>query len=192
MDAWFDPLRVGPVTYAGRPFAQTDGTTCGTTAILLARVLADPEYARELTSGGGPEAFGQRLVTEQLRVRHRTNTVWPRALGTTPWGVRRGLAEETGDRYVVRWTIRTGRRARARTVDRVLAAVDAGRPVPLLVGNLYPAHYLLVVAHRDDRVLIYNPAGGRVAGLRVDELRGGRLAGVTAFRCLFAVLLPAG
>ncbi|SHN21070.1 hypothetical protein [Cryptosporangium aurantiacum] len=180
MDAWFDAHKPGPVTVAGRPFAQTDGTTCGTTAIMLARVLADPQYAQELADGG-PDAFTQRLVAEQRRLHRWTNRLWPQALGTTPWGVRRGLAEQAGHRYRIRWT---------RSADKIVAAVDAGYPVPLLVGNCYPAHYLLVVAHEADQLLVYNPAGGRLVPLTVDDLRTGRLSGVTAYRRTFAVLLP--
>ena len=206
-----DPARPGRVTHDGVPFAQTDGTTCGTTAVLLTRVLTDPVYALALTTGTDPEAgdpgqegpdpsdpdeparpdaFGQRLAAEQQRIHRVTNTAWPQALGTSPWGMRRGLAREAGARYGFRWTDDTDRRVLAAATRDALAAVDAGHPVPLLVGNVYPAHYLLIVAHDEDHVLIYNPAGGRLAEVAVTDLRAGNLAAVTAFRHLHGVLLP--
>ncbi|EXG81037.1 hypothetical protein [Cryptosporangium arvum] len=174
-----DPARRGPVTFAGQPFAQTDGTTCGTTSIVVARALADPIYTLEITRD--PEAFRE----EQRRLHGRTNPVWPEALGTSPWGMQRGLAAETGTRYDFHWTDDTKPRERSAAIRAVLAAVDAGYPVPLLVGNTYPAHYLLVVAHDAGALLVYNPAGGRLTEVPADDILR-----ATVFRHLQGYLTP--
>ena len=62
--------------------------------------------------------------------------------------------------------------------------------MPLLVGNVYPAHYLLVVGHEADTLFVYNPSGGRQTGIAVEDLRAGRLTGTTAFRHLHGILTP--
>ncbi|GAA0275897.1 hypothetical protein [Cryptosporangium japonicum] len=174
-----DPARRGPVTFAGQPFAQTDGTTCGTTSIVVARALADPVYTLEITKD--PESFRE----EQRRLHGRTNPIWPEALGTSPWGMERGLAAETGTRYAFHWTDDTNPRELSAATRNILTAVDAGHPVPLLVGNTYPAHYLLAVAHDTDTLLVYNPAGGRLIEVPTDDIRQ-----ATVFHHLQGYLTP--
>lgn len=181
-----DPARRGRIVVGGQPFAQTDGTTCGTTSIVVTRVLADPVYALRLTTDDDPGG----LADEQQRLHSRTNPIWPEAFGTSPWGMERGLAAETGTRYDFRWADDTDPDALSTATRDVLAAVDAGHPVPLLVGNAYPAHYILVVSHDAGRLLVYNPAGGRLTEIGVDDLAAGQLGGATAFRHLHGLLTP--
>ncbi|MFI5953659.1 hypothetical protein [Cryptosporangium sp. NPDC051539] len=176
--------RPGPVTFKGRPLAQFDGTTCGTTSVLVARLLADPIYALSLTTDDDPEAFGRRLEAEQRRIHRTTNPAWPQRLGTSPWGARRGLAREVGRRYRLRWVDDTDENDLADTARAVSAATG---PVPLLVGDLYPAHYLLVVGRTGTGLCVYDPAGGRLAEIPADPLA---LGDVTKFRHLHGVLLP--
>ncbi|TQS45410.1 hypothetical protein [Cryptosporangium phraense] len=176
--------RTGPVTFRGQPLKQFDETTCGTTSVQVARILADPVYALSLTADDDPAAFGQRLIAEQQRLHRSTNRLWPQWLGTSPWGAGRGLAREAGYRATIAWVDDTDPesvRGAARAVR------EADRPVPLLVGNLYPAHYLLVVARLDDRLRVYNPAPGRLSDIPADRLD---LGNATAFRHLHGVLLP--
>ena len=58
--------------------------------------------------------------------------------------------------------------------------------MPLLVGDAYPAHYLLVVGHEDGRLLVYNPSGGHLIEVPATDLPGR----ATAFHHLHGVLLP--
>ena len=90
---------------------QQSPVTCGSAALTVARMLADPAFARWVVAGvardGGP-ADGRteqaRFAEQERAVMGRTNALvgpgsrlqlpWPRALGTPPWGARqraRGL-----------------------------------------------------------------------------------------------------
>src|SRR5256885_409789 len=66
-----DPYEPGLAHYRGYLIRQYDGTTCGSTAIVLAHLLIDPLFALQLT-GRNPgddtgENFLARLRTEERR-----------------------------------------------------------------------------------------------------------------------------
>ena len=79
---------------------QPDQTTCGSAALVMARVIADPAYAAYLVNGpvdGTARQSGSiedRFRTEALAMHRRTNRwldargrpqlPWPQALGTLP------------------------------------------------------------------------------------------------------------
>ncbi|MFG1925861.1 hypothetical protein [Cryptosporangium sp. NPDC048952] len=191
-----DPTTPGTVTYRGARFAQTDQTTCGTTTVMAARLLADPIYAFRLTTGDrpddptstSPEAYERRLVAEQKSLRGWTNRLWPEVLGTTPWGVRRGLSH-LAVRYTVHWADDTDDRDIAAAGAAIATGLDSGHPVPLLVGDFYPAHYLLAVSRTDQRIRVYNPANARVVDTHLDDVRRG-IGDATNFRHLHGYLIP--
>ena len=99
-------LRVNRLTQAGQAITltQTDGTTCGPTCLLAARLLLAPgeraavtdDLAQEMTASP-PGREGKQLVSvlsrQQLRLQRVMNVrglgvlPWPRALGSTPWSV---------------------------------------------------------------------------------------------------------
>jgi hypothetical protein len=168
----------------GVPVRQIDGTTCGPASILVARMLTDAHYARALTDGD-PAAAETRLAAEQRRIHRAANRLWPRALGTPPWGV----ARELGPPY--RWRIVDD--TDAGSVDRALrAAVDAvadGYPVPVLIGNAVPRHYVLLVGRDDSDLLFYQPGDGTVVGVPEQQFRDGEM-GVLGFRHVQAVVIP--
>ena len=99
---------------------QQSPTTCGSASLTVARMLADPWFARWIGSGLEREAIedappspphlpqpglegtaSERFATYEQVVVSRTNALfggagrlqlpWPRALGTPPWGARNEL-----------------------------------------------------------------------------------------------------
>ncbi|PRC43336.1 hypothetical protein C6A85_000000105870, partial [Mycobacterium sp. ITM-2017-0098] len=134
-----------------------------------------------------------RFAEEQVLLHALVNRWWPRALGTTPMGMARAITLRSGGvRY--RWRLWRGRRDRL--ID-VLAAVDAGRPVALLVGRFIPRHWVLVVevsprrGRRTDMAQLrcYEPSSGEVRSVAVDAVRRARMTGV-GYPRVFAVVLP--
>jgi hypothetical protein len=196
-----DQVVPGQVVYQGRALTQEDQTTCGSTAIVVARAIVDPMYAFMLTTGGDPDgpgssgpAFAARVADEERRVHRATNALWPRFAGTPPWGVVTALNERTAAAGLVYRSrmllteVTAG--ARARMVSVALAALDAGYPVPLLTGDLLPRHYVLLVGRDDDGVLIYQPADGQVLWVSVEEFRHGDLSAVFGYPNVKGVFTP--
>jgi hypothetical protein len=159
---------------------QTDGFTCGPTSALVACALLDPAYAAALdTTAAG-------LATEQHRIHRAANRIWPRKLGTTPWGVAAAIS-----RHSARLGARYGwRRFRGRRDDLadVGAAVVTGWPVALLIGSAVPRHWVLLVERTESGFRAYNPASGRVDPVTLDELRRHTLR--LGFPRAYAVVLP--
>ena len=141
---------------------QTDGFTCGPTSAMVACALLDPAYAAALdTSATG-------LATEQHRIHRAANRIWPRKLGTTPWGVTAAISRHSaavGARYG--W-----RRFRGRRDDLadVSAAIATGWPVAMLIGGPIPRHWVLLVERTGSGFRAYNPANGRIEPVTLDEL----------------------
>lgn len=160
---------------------QTDGLTCGPTSAMIAAALLDPAYASALdTTAAG-------FAREQRRIHRASNKLWPRSLGTTPWGVAAAISVHSaalGVRYG--WRIFRGRRDH---LTDVLAAVDCGWPVALLIGRIIPRHWLLCTESPAPATLrAYNPASGRIHDLSFEELRRHRLP--LGFPRAFALVLP--
>lgn len=154
---------------------QFDPTTCGPTVIMVAQAMNDPIYALSLTPG--------TLRAEQHRIHDSTNFVWPRALGTTPWGV----AGELGAQWDWRAVDDTSDGA---VLDSAVAAADEGHTVPVLIGNGYPRHYVLLIGHEGTDLVFYNPSG---AVVRVSEadFRDGDISAL-GYRHVQAVVIPSG
>jgi hypothetical protein len=150
-----DPDRPGPVEVAGVRLRQQSGVTCGPTVVVVARALTDPGYAGRLLTGDG---LAGRFAAELRRVHRATNTVWPRALGTTPWGVTAAL-RATGAGY--RWRpAAPGPAGRARALARAAASARRGHPAAVLLGAALPRHWVLLVAAREDGWAWFEPTAG--------------------------------
>jgi hypothetical protein len=179
-------------------WVQPDRTTCGSSCLVVARVLGDASYAAWLETGEvagrpkDPRTPGRRFAEEVLATHVRTNRwvdplgalrwPWPRRLGTTPWALARELTATGG-------TTPSGTGHRVRTVsprrrgeayDVVARAVRHGHAVPLYVGNrLLPRHVVLVVDGDEHDLVAYDPStGGLVRLPREHFVRGDlRVAG---------------
>ncbi|MEU0496971.1 hypothetical protein [Mycobacterium sp. NPDC006124] len=122
------------------------------------------------------------FAAEQRRVHAGINRVWPRRLGTTP----RGMADAIGA-YGVRYAWRRVRRADAfADVER---AVRGRRPVAMLIGNVVPRHWVLVIGCDGDAWECYEPSSGQVRRVSPAAVRAARLVGL-GFPRAFAFVLP--
>jgi hypothetical protein len=143
---------------------------------VVAHAWRDERYAEFLVSGIHPvtgwSASGtvaERFSAEALAMHHRVTGLadlfgrlqppWPRALGTPPWAVARQLSAP-GAPYVVR----QARFARSGVLDDVRAALEAGDPVAVFVGDRWmPRHVVVALRATGDGFGCYDPARG---GLR--------------------------
>lgn len=152
------------------PPRQPDGVSCAVACTVLARALADEEYADRLLAASGGDRVGERVFAAEVQaiqgVRSgprdaagRLRLPWPRALGTPPWELAGLLRSATGVRYLARPTSL----GRVRLADGVEAAVAAGHPVPWYVGNRWaPRHVVLVLGVTGPLWTVYEPSAGRV------------------------------
>jgi hypothetical protein len=159
---------------------QTDGFTCGPTSAMVACALLDPAYA------AGLDTTAAGLADEQHRIHRAANRIWPRKLGTTPWGVAAVISRHSaarGARYG--WRRYRGRRD---DLADVSAAVQTGWPVALLIGGPIPRHWVLLLERTESGFRAYNPANGQMNSAELDELRRRDLR--LGFPRAFAVVLP--
>jgi hypothetical protein len=163
---------------AGVRLRQRDGVTCGPTVAVVAGALLNPAYRNRVLESDA-HAF-----EEQARVHAEVNRVWPRRLGTTPSGMARALNEHSTVRY--RWRRFRGRRDK---LSDVLAAVDEGWPVAMLIGNAIPRHWVLIADADGDVLQCYEPSSGELRPVDVDAVRISRLVGL-GYPRPFAFVLP--
>jgi hypothetical protein len=194
-----DPSGTGEVSYLGSELSQINDTTCGSTSLLMARAMADPLYDLYLTTGDStdpaaatPAQFQARVAAEEQRIHDATNVVWPKSLGTSPWGVSGELNRHvgaTGTRYATRLLVGTrGGRINPALRDAV-TAVDRGQPVPVLIGDLLPHHYVLVVGHRGGDLLFYDPSDAEVVVVSEQAFLAGETS-TLGYRHVMAVITP--
>ncbi|GAA1846889.1 hypothetical protein GCM10009836_28070 [Pseudonocardia ailaonensis] len=189
---------LGEQRHAGARLDQVDGTTCGSAVLLALATWADPAElerleVREKDASGMVRGFAARYDDRQREIHRGTNRLWPKALGTTPWGFRRWLARYVpgAGRYRIRFVDDTVPADVDAMIRQVEAALAARRPVPLLVGTLVPRHYCLALRIADDGAWrVYEPTSGTVRALEPDLLRRRALAPVLGFDRLHAVFLP--
>lgn len=175
-----DPAESGPVRFRGNSISQYDDTTCGSTVIMAARAVVDPLYALRLTMGGRPDSgvesddgFTRRLEAQEQRIHDETNRLWPQRAGTPPWGISALLNQDPaalGAHH--RWAAVVPAVAwpAGPVMKRALAAADEGYPVPILIGNLIPRHYVLLLRHDAWGATFYEPAGGDLIDIATVDL----------------------
>ncbi|GAA2390398.1 hypothetical protein [Dactylosporangium salmoneum] len=153
---------------------QTDGFTCGPTVALVASAAMDPAYGATVTDASA----------EQHRIHAAANRLWPRKLGTTPWGVAAVISAHTAPLGV-----RYGWRPFRGDLRAALAAVECDWPVAMLIGEGIPRHWVLIVGHSDGVLQCFNPARGSVASVPVSDVVHRRLEPL-GFPRAFALVLP--
>jgi hypothetical protein len=153
---------------------QTDGFTCGPTVALVASAALDPAYGATVTDA----------AAEQHRIHAAANRLWPRRLGTTPWGVAGVISS-----HAAALGVRYGWRLFRGDLRAALAAAECDWPVAMLIGNAIPRHWVLVVGHADGVLRCFNPARGAVASVQVSDVPARRL-GSLGFPRAFALVLP--
>ena len=164
---------------AGLRLRQRDGVSCGPAVAVVAGALLDPDYAAEVTDASWFDA-------EQGRVHAVANRIWPRALGTTPWGMASTISEHSARHHVkYGWRMM---RPRDPLVD-VERAVRAHWPVAMLIGNAIPRHWVLIVECEGQTLQCYEPSSGEVLPVSAAAVRGARLTEL-GFPRAFAFVLP--
>jgi hypothetical protein len=171
------------VKLAAHHLRQRDGVSCGPAVAVVAGALLDPEYRGELA---GPMWFAR----EQGRVHGAINRVWPRALGITPMGMASAISAQGARRGVhYRWRLCRGLWGRRDAVADVLAAVAEDRPVAMLIGNVIPRHWVLIVEVHGERLRCYEPSSGEVRVSSVEAVRTSAMTGL-GFPRAFAFVAP--
>jgi len=169
---------------AGLGLRQRDGVTCGPSVAVMAGALLDPARYEALAE---PESGSALFASEQLRVHADVNRIWPRRLGTTPWGMARALTAMGATAGVCyRWRLFRGRRD---DLGDVVAAVGSGRPVAMLLGRAIPRHWVLLLDGADDGLSCYEPSSGEIRPVGTAAMRESRLTGL-GFPRPFAFVLP--
>jgi hypothetical protein len=158
---------------------QRDGVSCGPAAAIVAGAVLDPDYGADLTD---PTWFAR----EQGRVHAAANRVWPRALGTTPRGMASVISPHSV-RHGVRYGWRLLRRGDA--LADVRRAAAAGWPVAMLIGNVIPRHWVLIVECDGQTLRCYEPSSGDVPAVATAAVRDAELS-VLGFPRAFAFVLP--
>ena len=182
-------LTAGPRS-AGRPgprrlapeARQVDETTCGAAVLAVLRLAGDPAAALALARD--PRGARHAFAALQRQIHARARRVWPRRLGTPPWGAARE-ARFGSVRYTHRVVGRHEPSEGSRAVLRAaVVAAAAGVPVPLYTGGdlghgattAVPRHVVLLTAVRDTSAgpiaTLYEPSSGAMHALPVDALRG--------------------
>ncbi len=189
----------GPQFRFGTRIDQVDGTTCGTTALLVLATSADPLLTLALTTPDwDPDGldFSTRFDDRQRKVHGQSTRGWPSALGTSPWGMVSWLRRHGAGvgPYRVRLVDDGNPDDVAALIAEASAALDLGDPVPLLIGAGVPRHYVLALGLDGDGAeagwLVFEPSSGEVRVVPVAAVRAGRLGRLLGFDRLHAALLP--
>jgi hypothetical protein len=185
-----DPTGSGWVAYRSAPVQQPDDTSCGPMTVMMARAMADPFYALYLTTGdstdrsnAGPDEFQARLTAEEHRIHAATNRFWPERLGSTPFGISDELnryAGALGTRYQARLADRS-------TLADAAEAAGDGHPVPVLIGDWIPRHYILLIGRAGDDLTFYEPGYATVGHLSAQAFTHGNI-NVIGFHHIYAVV----
>jgi uncharacterized protein YukE len=179
----------GELSYDGVPLVQTTQTECGSASVVAARVLADPMFAYSLTTGAdGADLTAQQFTAKfgvvDQQVHDQTNTIWPQAAGTSPWGVASGMnsGPTAGAGYQVQWVDNTSAPNANTGLMHAITAVDAGHPVPILLAptiggmlNGTSLHYVLITGHNGNQLSIYDPEGGQIRQIPQSDFLNGTM-----------------
>jgi hypothetical protein len=195
------------ISYNDTALEQMTKTECGSTSVVAAKLLTDPIVAYSLTTGANGQdlnasQFLARVTAMEAQTHDATNSLWPQALGTTPWGVASAMSSGAGDGsgYQVHWVDDTDPRSAFPALQQAISAVDAGHPVPVLLaptlGGLAhgtPLHYVLITAHSDGQLSIYDPEGGGITLVPDSDFLNGTMQAVDSGAPLVnAVMTPPG
>ncbi|MGV9303797.1 WXG100-like domain-containing protein [Nonomuraea sp. NPDC003727] len=178
-----NPGSSGTVLVNGVELEQQNQTTCGSTSIMVARAMNDPLYALGLTTDEKGNSLSgtdlrEKFANEQNRIHDATNTLWPQSLGTSPWGLSDEMnkhADSFGTDYDWRIVDDTSAGSVNPALNDAVGAVDAGHTVPVLIGDSYPAHYVLLVGHQGNDLIFYDPSGQMVR-VSEDDFRNGNVS----------------
>lgn len=144
----------------GRALHQPDNMSCGPTALVVGRMLRDPDYAAATLPRFAAAVLAlHRVLSRPLSPRGLPQRPWPRRLGTAYWAMAARLRDIEQVRYVLRPAYSTPGRA----FDRLHRVGSGGRLAALYVGTrTRPRHITLVVGVHGDDLAVFDPADGFV------------------------------
>lgn len=182
-----------PSTATDGTYTQPDQTTCGSSSLVMSKMLNDPAYAMYIATGTHPVTGetselspSELFAKESLAMHDQTNGFtdhdgdlqlpWHNDIGTSPWGAAHQMAGEGGSGipgtgYGIDLTDPS---APGADYDRIIAATQDGQTVPLFVGDdKSPRHVVLVTASSDDSLTIYEPSAGETITVSRDAFERG-------------------
>lgn len=175
-----------PTTTPGT-FTQPDATTCGSSTLVMARMLNDPAYAMYITTGVDPRGelpdlpgagASDRFDAAALDMHDETNTFWPQALGTFPDSVADQMEDADAPSGVPGSSYQTDiidPTRPDRTYDDIVEAVEKGHAVPLYSYGIQEpgtgAHVTLVIGTSGDDVIVYEPGSGEYRTMSREAFR---------------------
>jgi hypothetical protein len=174
---------------AHTPLRQPSRTSCGSSLIVMLRMLRDTAYAAEMLGSSDPVAAFDAAAAATLR---RTNAAldrfgrlqlpWPRSLGTRPAALIRDVGGGLVNRVVD-----------PEHPDRAYdAIVRAGEPLVLFIGEgSWMQHIVLVTRATPEQLTIYDPACGQEV-VRTRAAFESATLDVAGWPQPWLVLLPAG
>ena len=74
----------------------------------------------------------------------------------------------------------------------MVTAVNQGHSVPILVGGVAPRHYVTVVGHDGDDLLIFEPSNGQTVRLPAANFVDGGMGDAAGFDHVQAIIVPEG
>ena len=183
-----------PENYLERGLVQPDGTTCGSSSLVVSKMLTHPDYAMKVLLGYDPATGTSydaptgttdpalwRFEQDALAMHDKTNSGflgihWPKAWGTYPSDLTDEMNETSGRPGSKYHTITVGDVSLIGTdPDRVYDAmkydVGNGDPVPIYVGNGVAPRHVVLATGTDDagNLKIYDPAKGSTITVTRDQ-----------------------
>ncbi|MDT9592070.1 hypothetical protein RDV89_03275 [Nocardioides zeae] len=200
-----------PLTQQGSALVQPDQTTCGSSSLVMAKMLNDPAYALWMQTGYDPatgetddRSFAERFGDESLAMHDRTNAAtdrdgdrqqeWPDFLGTAPWGVSNEMSADGGSGVpgTEYGSDVVNPLSPGDSYDAIQAANESGHAVPLYVGDQWsPRHVVLVTGTDGDDLTIFDPADGRTTTVSRADFEAGTL-GVSGWDQPWVGVVPQG
>ncbi|MCW2527860.1 MAG: hypothetical protein JWM76_2720 [Pseudonocardiales bacterium] len=193
------------LTTSPSAFVQPDHTTCGSSVLVMARMINHPEYAATIldpTPGGPVPNVTDHFHADVLAMHELTNTVrdetgrwqtpWPKGLGTLPWAVARRMSEPggcgvTGTTYRVRYADPSHLETH---LDAIATALAAGHCAPIFIGDaLSPRHVVLALDATSASFGWYDPSRGSRVSVGRAEILANQLS-VAGWSQLWLSILP--
>ncbi len=146
---------------------------------MMARAMNDPLHALGLTTDANglalsDDQFLQKIAEQDRHPRRDQHPGSGHRFSALAWGQRGDVdnAASFGTEYDWRIVDDTSAGSVNPALDDAVAV--AGYTVPVLVGDSYPARYVLLVGH-EATTWLYNPGSGKLVTVIEDQFRNGDL-----------------
>lgn len=198
-----------PSTFRGTVASQPDGTTCGSSSLVMSRMENDPAYAMSVLTGYDPTTGtthagtrGERFAAESLAMHERTNgwfdrdgdlqSAWPESLGTAPGPLANEMSSVGGSgvpgtTYEVDWVRYDS--DRGVSFDQIVTASQNGHTVKVYVGDGMPRHVVLATATDGNTLTFYEPGRGETVTVTLEQWMNDQV-GLGGWNSPWAIVTP--